>query len=119
MSDFIEEFKKFPLKKRKLESRKIMKKYPNRISIIISKMRGSDVPYIDKNKFIVPIDFSVSQFLYVIRKRINLHQYKGLFIYVNGSTLPNTSDLIGNIYNNYKHDDGFLYMKYCGENVFG
>jgi len=120
MADFIEEFKKYPLKKRKKESKRIMCKYPNTISIIISKMKEyDDVPYIDKNKFIVPTYFNVSQFLYIIRKRIKLLPYKGLFIYINGNTLPNTHDLIGSLYYDYKNEDGFLYIKYCGENVFG
>ena len=34
----------------------------------------SDVPEIDQNKFLVPADLSVGQFVYVIRKRISLAQ---------------------------------------------
>ena len=42
----------------------------------------SDVPEIDQNKFLVPADLSVGQFVYVIRKRIKLSTEKAIYIFV-------------------------------------
>jgi len=58
------------------------------------------------------------QFLYVIRKRLKLPSEKALFLFVNGS-IPATSAMMNNIYEQYHDKDGFLYMSYSEENVFG
>eukprot|EP00756_Hemistasia_phaeocysticola_P007648 Hpha_TRINITY_DN14344_c0_g1::TRINITY_DN14344_c0_g1_i1::g.86771::m.86771/K08341/GABARAP, ATG8, LC3; GABA(A) receptor-associated protein len=103
---------------RKKESERITKKYPDRIPVICEKMDGSDVPDIDKNKYLVPSDLNVGQFLYVVRKRIKLQPEKALFLFVN-NTLPPTAALMQGLHADYKDEDGFLYIKYSGENTFG
>eukprot|EP00995_Heteronema_vittatum_P008158 NODE_3330_length_680_cov_257.196513_g2366_i0.p1 GENE.NODE_3330_length_680_cov_257.196513_g2366_i0~~NODE_3330_length_680_cov_257.196513_g2366_i0.p1 ORF type:complete len:143 (-),score=64.54 NODE_3330_length_680_cov_257.196513_g2366_i0:252-629(-) len=107
-----------PLEKRKLESLRIRQKYPDRIPVICEKADGSDVPDIDKKKYLVPSDLSVGQFVYVIRKRIKLPPEKAVFLFVNNA-LPPTAALMLHLYESHKDEDGFLYMKYSGENTFG
>ncbi len=101
------------------ESGRIRSKYPDRIPIICEKANNkSGTPDIDKNKYLVPFDLTVGQFLYVIRKRIKLPPEAALYIFINGS-LPSTSMLISTIYENEKDPDGFLYILYSKENTFG
>jgi len=102
------------------ESKNIREKYPDRIPIILERALNSQtgLPDIDKHKFLVPRDITVGQFLYVIRKRIKLDSKVALFIFINNE-LPVTSSLIGNIYDEKKHTDYFLYTTYSGENTFG
>ena len=64
------------------------------------------------------MDLTVGQFVYVIRKRINLPSDKALFIFVNNS-LPPTAALLSAVYEQHRDEDGFLYMMYSGENTFG
>ena len=104
--------------KRKDESTRIRAKYPDRIPVIVERAEKSNIDNIDKNKFLVPADMSVGQFIYVIRKRIKLSPEQAIFIFVN-NTLPPTSYNIGMIYNEHKNDDGFLYISYSGESTFG
>jgi GABA(A) receptor-associated protein len=78
----------------------------------------SDIPVIDKKKYLVPADLTVGQFVYVIRKRIKLAPEKALFTFVN-EVLPPTAALMSAIYDEHKDDDGFLYITYSGENTFG
>ena len=78
----------------------------------------SDIPEIDKRKYLVPADLTVGQFVYVIRKRIMLPPEKAIFIFVN-DTLPPTAALMSAIYQDHKDKDGFLYVTYSGENTFG
>jgi len=122
MNLFGKEEKKFkdihPLEKRREEARKIKEKYPDRIPVIIERARGSDVPDIDKKKYLVPKDLTVAGLLSVIRKRIRLRPEQSLFIHVN-NRLPSTSDLIEGIYQENKEECGFLYVVYSGENTFG
>lgn len=53
-------------------------------------MEKSDIPTIDKKKYLVPADLTVGQFVYVIRKRIKLSPEKAIFIFVN-EILPPTA----------------------------
>ena len=66
----------------------------------------------------MPSDLTVGQFIYVIRKRIKLAPEQALFIFC-GKDMPPTSDLMQRVYEQKKSDDGFLYVEYAGENVFG
>ncbi len=110
---------KYTFEDRVSESGRIRSKYPDRIPIICEKAsRKSDVPDIDKNKYLVPVDLTVGQFIYVIRKRIKLPPESALFLFING-TVPTASSLMSNIYESQKDPDGFLYITYAKENTFG
>ncbi|KAL2628278.1 hypothetical protein AAZX31_07G242400 [Glycine max] len=107
-----------PLERRQAESARIRDKYPDRIPVIVEKAERSDIPDIDKKKYLVPADLTVGQFVYVVRKRIKVSAEKAIFVFVN-NTLPPTAALMSSIYEENKDDDGFLYMTYSGENTFG
>ena len=110
----------YSFSKRSLEAKRIMSKYNDRIPIICerSKKAGPDCPYIDKKKYLVPIDLTVAQFIYVIRKRLDLEAEKAMFIFINGQ-LPTNSHLMSDLYEKNKDEDGFLYVTYALENTFG
>lgn len=111
----------YSFKQRLEESTRIIAKYPDRIPIICEKSmdkKNTDIPDIDKSKYLVPIDLTAGQFLYVIRKRIKLPAEKALFLFV-GGTIPPSSALMTDIYSYHRNADGFLYITYSGENVFG
>lgn len=108
----------YEFEKRKTESDRIRSKYPDRVPIVCERGNRTDVPIIDKKKYLVPTDLTVGQFVYVIRKRIKLSPEQALFIFVN-DTLPPTAALMSDIYEKNKDEDGFLYVVYSGENTFG
>lgn len=83
-----------------------------------SPSSAGNIPAIDRNKYLVPGDLSVADFLYLIRKRIKLGTEQALFIYVNGS-LPPTSAAFSSVYAEHADEDGFLYVLYTGESSFG
>ncbi|KAJ8302792.1 hypothetical protein KUTeg_019188 [Tegillarca granosa] len=103
---------------RKAESTKIKDKYPERIPVIVEKDPKSQIHDIDKRKFLVPNDISVAQFMWIIRKRIQLPSEKAIFLFV-GKVLPQSSASMGQVYEEHKDEDGFLYIAYSGENTFG
>ena len=80
------------LEKRQAEAQRIRSKYPDRIPVICEKADRSDIPDIDKKKYLVPSDLTVGQFVYVIRKRIKLSPEKAIFIFIN-NVLPPTGRL--------------------------
>lgn len=103
---------------RVLEARRVLEKYPDRVPVICERRAGSTLADIDKEKYLIPNDLTVGQFVYVIRKRLRLPAEKAIFLFV-GGILPTISDSMNNLYNRYFDDDGFLYITYSEENVFG
>ena len=108
----------YSLEKRTSESERIRAKFPDRIPVICEKQPNSDIPDIDKKKYLVPSDLTVGQFVYVIRKRIKLAPERAIYIFARNK-IPPTSALMSTIYENNKSDDGFLYVTYGGESTFG
>jgi GABA(A) receptor-associated protein len=106
------------LEDRKTESARILEKYPERIPVICERLEKSKMEIIDKKKYLVPSDLNVGQFVYVLRKRVKLPAEQAIYLFVNGK-LPPTHQLINQIYDQDKDEDGFLYMNYSGENTFG
>lgn len=104
--------------KRQSDSARMREKFPERVPIILDAKSSSNVPVIDKSKFLVPKDLTVGQFAYVIRRRISLSPDQAMFLFVR-NTLPVSSMTIGNLDADYRDEDGFLYVSYSGENTFG
>ena len=110
---------KHPFEVRQNESTRIRDKFPGRVPLIVERSPNNNhVPQIDKEKFLVPGDLTVSQFLFVLRNRMKLSSEKALFIFI-GGTLPITSSLMRELYAQHKDADGFMYAMYSGENTFG
>ncbi|XP_065272472.1 gamma-aminobutyric acid receptor-associated protein-like 2 isoform X1 [Emys orbicularis] len=131
------------LEHRCVESAKIRAKYPDRVpsfflhahidkiykcsytnarslntKVIVEKVSGSQIVDIDKRKYLVPSDITVAQFMWIIRKRIQLPSEKAIFLFVD-KTVPQSSLTMGQLYEKEKDEDGFLYVAYSGENTFG
>ncbi|XP_009195147.1 gamma-aminobutyric acid receptor-associated protein-like 2 isoform X1 [Papio anubis] len=75
------------LEHRCVESAKIRAKYPDRVPVIVEKVSGSQIVDIDKRKYLVPSDITVAQFMWIIRKRIQLPSEKAIFLFVD-KTVP-------------------------------
>ena len=109
---------KYKLEERENESHKIILKYPSRIPIIVEKYRDCKLSNINKNKYLVPKDLQLGQFINVIRKRIQMESSQALFITVN-NRLCSSNHTLGEIYEENKDEDNFLYIVYTSENTFG
>jgi GABA(A) receptor-associated protein len=103
---------------RKRESSRVRVKYPDRVPVICEKAPGGNIEELDKKKYLVPNDLTIGQFNYTIRNRIKLKPEQAIFLFVN-NTLPHIGESMGKIYEEFKDEDGFLYITYSGENTFG
>lgn len=107
---------KHTLEHRLNESKRILRKYPDRIPVIVET--GSDDLVLDKSKYLVPVDLTAGQFLYVLRKRIKLRPEQGLYMFVN-NTIVTGQSLMSDLYAKHRNDDSFVYFLISLENTFG
>ncbi|OWM67379.1 hypothetical protein CDL15_Pgr000831 [Punica granatum] len=115
----IKSFKEeFPLDKRVEESKSVIVKYPDRVPVIIERYSRTDLPEMEKKKFLVPRDMSVGQFIHLLSSRLHIAPGKALFMFVK-NTLPSTASRMDSIYQSFRDEDGFLYMCYSTEKTFG
>ena len=106
--------------KRLLKSKKLYKKYPNYCPIICEKLFPEYDPSktLVKTKYLISLDIPFSEFIYQVRKQLTLSKNTALFFFIN-NTMPPLNSLFSNLYESYKENDGFLYITYTTENVFG
>ena len=56
--------------------------------------------------------------MYIIRRSLSLPAEKAVFMMING-IIPSNTDIMYELYEKHKDSDGFLYITYTSENVFG
>ncbi|XP_055388734.1 uncharacterized protein LOC129617609 [Condylostylus longicornis] len=125
------------LEKRAAEAHRIRSKYPNRIPVICERAARSDLPEMDKKKFLVPMNMMVGEFKYIVHKHINqcalsrqeqaqgapvqaspVTHEKTIYLFVN-NTAPKAGALMQELYEEHVSEDGFLYVEYSAENTLG
>ena len=105
---------------RRKECRTILDQFPEKIPIICEKDPRSKIQEIDKTKFLVPKELSVTQFSYMIRKRLQIQKEEAFYLLVDGKHSITGDCLLNEIYNKYKDpDDEFLYVTYASELTWG
>lgn len=108
----------FKEKLRLKEAEKAMMKYPTRLPVIVEGNSKSIDEKIKKRKYLVPVDLTMGQFHYILRKRMKISPEKAMYIFANGCLLPNSS-LMSEIYSKHKDLDKFVYFLLDFENTFG
>jgi len=104
------------LEKRQTESARILKRYPNRIPVIVENLTNESIIH----KFLVPCDCSLSEFVFIFRKRNKLDASQAMFFSVlSSASILSMSILLSQLYKEHKHTDGFLYLGYQFESTFG
>ena len=113
------EYKKKNTEEHRIEEcNRILSKHNDRVPIIVLKDKSCELADIDKQKYLVPKDMNLGQFIYIIRKRIRLSPEKALFILIDNQLMTPNNPL-QDIYDKHKDTDGFLYITYSSENTFG
>ena len=99
----------------------LFKKYNDRLPIYINREPGSNLPVLDKKKYLVPHNLTVASLIYTVRSKIKLPNYKTLFLVTQeGGYVPASTETMAELYQKYQSkEDGFLYFNYKGENAFG
>lgn len=103
--------------KEKEKIEKMLKKYPDKVPIIFTSSKICDSE-INKQKFLVPRDITMSELIYIVKKRISIPPEKAIFIYID-NFMPNLNSIVSENYEKYKNKDNILYISYATENTFG
>jgi len=106
------------LVKRQVDSERVRQKFPGRVPVIIGARSDSRLPAVGSTKYLVPDDLTVGQFVYIVRRRTRLPPEQAMFLFVR-NVLPACSITMADLDEEYKDEDGFLYINYSSENTFG
>jgi len=113
-----------PFEKRMAESKRILTKYPDRIPVICENAARSNLPEIDKKKFLVPSTMLCGEFKYIVHKHVTdaggatISSDQTIYLFIN-RTSPKTGASMADAYAQHKAEDGFLYVEYSAENTLG
>uniref|UniRef100_A0A8C6TD33 Microtubule-associated protein 1 light chain 3 gamma n=1 Tax=Neogobius melanostomus TaxID=47308 RepID=A0A8C6TD33_9GOBI len=72
------------------------------------------LPPLDKTKFLVPHELTMTQF-----NRMALLPSQAFYLLINNSGLASMSLTMAQVYKEHQDEDGFVYMTYASQEMFG
>ncbi len=111
----------FSFEERKTHSSDIKVKYPDRIPIVMQRSVNDRIlGDMDKIKYLVPGDITITEFMAILRRRLNVNSTVAIYLYnPDNKIILSGTNSITELYTKYGNEDGFLYIEYCGEATFG
>jgi len=95
-------------------------KWSSHPKYVIPTKKYDNTPDIDMIKFLFPGTYNVGSMIFVFRKRLKLSEEKGFTLFIGEEMIsPVVTKTIREYYDDYKNEDGFLYVKYACEATFG
>ncbi|XP_062892209.1 microtubule-associated proteins 1A/1B light chain 3C-like [Mobula hypostoma] len=105
---------------RKAEADSIRSKFPNKLPVIVERYaKERSLPQLDRSKYLVPLELSMCQFTIIIRNRMALSSKQAFYLMVHNQSVASTSLTMAEIYEEFKEEDGFLYVTYASQEMFG
>lgn len=105
---------------RKEEASGIRAKFPQKVPVIVERYhKERSLPALDKTKFLVPQEITMSQFVTIIRNRMSLSSTQAFYLIVNNKSIASMSTTLSELYRDERDADGFLYMTYASHEMFG
>lgn len=99
------------------ESQIILKRYPDKIPLIINECSEELRDRLTRKMLLQP-NMTVGQYMHTLRIKFNIKPEESVFIFVNG-IFPTSTSIMSYLYYKHKDKDGFLYISLLKENVFG
>jgi len=105
---------------RTLESSMMIKSDDSKVPVIVERMSGEKLlPWPPNRKYFVGREAQFHMFMMKVRKILQLHAEQSFFLLIAGRHMACGSTTMENIYAEHKDDDGFLYITYASQEVFG
>lgn len=100
-------------------SKNIIQNSPGKVPVIIEKNNLSkDIPEI-LMKTVISRNERIATIFCLLKKNLKLSGNQALFLIANGKIQLTMEMELGKVYEDYKDDDGFLYLTYSSEEVYG
>ena len=107
---------------RENESRKIIEQNPNKVPIICEKEPNCNLQEMQKTKYLIDKNFTISQFTSLIKQKLKLNSNDALFLVAkkgNKTYALSGNNPMSQVYVQYKDSDGFLYIFYTSKEIWG
>lgn len=117
--EFLTEFNKTKsVDKQKEDTQRLRTKYPNRIPVLVDRL-NRHINKLERNKFLVPYDLTLSQFILTLRTHVKLTPDQAIFVFRDDHSLAPMATLMCELYKNHATAGGYLVLLYSGESTFG
>ena len=129
---FIRFKEQLSLEERKRKAEELLLTYPERIPIIIEKDKtllekeqseeyknGKKIPNTTKTKFLVNRTDTVDNIILVVKNQLQISSEQAIFLLVNSKYALSGNSLMSTVYEKYKDEDGFLYLTFALELIWG
>jgi GABA(A) receptor-associated protein len=107
MTSNVDEIKALSLEKRKEYSADLMRDNPLRVPILVSSENGK--LKLKTQEFLVPKQLKIIHFTATLRRSMNLDPENAIYLYIDNHMIKQDRH-IAEIYDQYKNEDGFLYI---------
>uniref|UniRef100_G3MLC2 Uncharacterized protein n=1 Tax=Amblyomma maculatum TaxID=34609 RepID=G3MLC2_AMBMU len=108
------------LASRKEEVISIRRRFPSKVPVIVERYaKEKNLPLLDKTKFLVPQELTMSQFVSIVRNRLQISACQSFYLLVDNRSMANLSKTLSDVYAECHDEDGFLYITYASQEMFG
>ena len=106
------------VERRRETALRMLKKYPEKIPVILLKDPVCKLDNIRSQKILVDHWLSIAQLLYILRTRISMKETEALYLFFKNDLLPSNTTM-REAYDRYREMDDILYITYSCETTFG
>ncbi|NXC45539.1 MLP3C protein, partial [Penelope pileata] len=90
------------------------------LQVVVERYQKEKIlPPLSRTKFLVAQDVPLSQLAVTLRTRLCLASSQTLYLLVGNKGLPNMAVTMQELYRDNKDEDGFLYLTYASQEMFG
>lgn len=95
-------------------------RFPSKIPVIVERYaKEKNLPLLNKTKFLVPSELTMSQFVAIVRNRLQISSRQSFYLLIDNSSMANLSKSLCDVYAECGDEDGFLYVTYASQEMFG
>ncbi|TKR89361.1 hypothetical protein L596_013477 [Steinernema carpocapsae] len=108
-------------RRQQMSQKEKQKKHPDGsvfVLVVCERSAASKLPPLPKNRYKVDENTTIAKFMVSIRDRLTLKEDESLFFFVN-DTIPASMTTFGELQSKFLNEDGFLYVQYQEESVYG
>ena len=89
------------------------------MELIADQTEFTNVNFVFSCRFMMPKAFSIGEVLAVLRQRLELGREEGLVLFASERYMLRPNTKLEETYMKYMDEDGFLYLVYAEENIYG